>query len=86
MDDAKARKMFQAYLDNAEAKSGKTLSQMHAMLKKSGLKAHAALRDFAKREFGIGHGHAHLHGIAAGVEVSRRECLTQAGVSEPSGW
>ena len=58
MDDEKARKMFQAYLDNAEAKSGKTLPQMHAALKRSGLKAHAELRDFAKREFGIGHGHA----------------------------
>jgi Domain of unknown function (DUF4287) len=58
MDEAKARKMFQAYLDNAEAKSGKTIAQMHAALKRSRLKLHAELRDFAKRQFGIGHGHA----------------------------
>ena len=43
MDDEKARKIFQAYLDNAEAKSGKTISEMHAALKASGIKGHSEL-------------------------------------------
>jgi hypothetical protein len=79
MDDEKARKMFQAYLDNAEAKSGKTVSQMHAALKKSGIKGHTELRDFAKREFGIGHGHAQ----AVVVRYLKPEFRTESEVRKP---
>ena len=79
MDDKKARKMFQAYLDNAEAKSGKTIAQMHAAMKASGIQGHSELRDFAEREFGVGHGHAQ----AIVVRYLRPEFRTPAETRKP---
>lgn len=58
MDDEAARRTFQNYLANAEAKSGMTVDAMHAELKKSGLAKHSDLRSFAMQTFGLGHGHA----------------------------
>jgi len=43
---------------NIQNKTGKTLEQLAAILHKSGLTKHGELRDFAKRELGLGHGDA----------------------------
>jgi hypothetical protein len=51
-------KAIETQLKNIQAKTGKTLDQLGAMLRKSGLTKHGELRDFAKREFGLGHGDA----------------------------
>jgi hypothetical protein len=51
-------KAIETQLKNIQAKTGKTLDQLGAVLRKSGLTKHGELRDFAKREFGLGHGDA----------------------------
>lgn len=43
---------------NIQKKTGKTLEQLGAALRASGLEKHGQLRDFAKGEFGLGHGDA----------------------------
>jgi hypothetical protein len=58
MDPAKAAKAFQAYLDNAEKSSGKTIGEMHKALKASGISNHTEQRTFLMTTFGLGHGHA----------------------------
>jgi hypothetical protein len=51
-------KAIETQLKNIQVKTGKTLNQLAAMLSKSGLTKHGELRDFAKRELGLGHGDA----------------------------
>ena len=51
-------KAFETQRKNIQAKTGKTLEQLAAILRKSGLTKHGELRDFAKRELGLGHGDA----------------------------
>jgi hypothetical protein len=51
-------KAIETQLKNIQAKTGKTLEQLAALLRKSGLTKHGELRDFAKRELGLGHGDA----------------------------
>lgn len=51
----------QAYatqLKNIQTRSGKTLNQLNAIIRKSGLTKHGAIRDMLKRELGLGHGDA----------------------------
>lgn len=49
---------IRVYLDNASRASGKTESEMLAVLSKSGLKKHGDLRAHAMEAMGLGHGHA----------------------------
>jgi hypothetical protein len=58
MDPVKAAKAFQAYLDNAEKSSGKTIDEMQKALKASGISNHTEQRTFLMTTFGLGHGHA----------------------------
>jgi hypothetical protein len=51
-------KAFETQLKNIQAKTGKTLDQLGEILRKSGFTKHGELRDFAKRELGLGHGDA----------------------------
>jgi hypothetical protein len=51
-------KAVQTQLDNIQKKTGKSLAELAAILRKSGLTKHGELRDYAKRELGIGHGDA----------------------------
>jgi len=51
-------KAFETQIKNIQTKTGKTLEQLGAILRKSGLTKHGELRDFAKRELGLGHGDA----------------------------
>ena len=51
-------KAIETQLKNIQAKTGKTLDQLGALLRTSGLTKHGELRDFAKRELGLGHGDA----------------------------
>lgn len=45
-------------LANIEKRSGKTLAELKALLQASGLAKHGELRDYLKRELGMGHGDA----------------------------
>ncbi|MCU0250681.1 MAG: DUF4287 domain-containing protein [Vicinamibacterales bacterium] len=51
-------KAVETQLKNIQARTGKTLDQLGEILHKSGFKKHSELRDFAKRELGLGHGDA----------------------------
>ena len=51
-------KAIETQVKNIQAKTGKTLDQLAAILRKSGLTKHGELCDFAKRELGLGHGDA----------------------------
>lgn len=51
-------KAIQSQLTNIQAKVGKSLEEIFSILSKTGLEKHGQIRDFAKSEFGIGHGDA----------------------------
>jgi hypothetical protein len=51
-------KAIETQLKNIQARTGKTLDQLGDLLRKSGFTKHGELRDFAKRELGLGHGDA----------------------------
>lgn len=66
-------KALATQIENIQKKTGKTLAQLEAVLKKSGLSKHGELRDMFKRDLGLGHGDANTlvhtllksHGTAA---------------------
>ena len=47
-------------LENIQKRSGQTLAQLQAFVRKSGLSKHGQIRDLLKRELGMGHGDANL--------------------------
>ncbi len=51
-------KAWQTQLDNIQKKTGKSLDELAASIKKSGLTKHGEIRDYLKRELGLGHGDA----------------------------
>jgi len=48
----------QTQINNIQTKTGKTLAQLTALVKKSGLTKHTDIRDMFKAELGLGHGDA----------------------------
>jgi hypothetical protein len=51
-------KAMQTQLDNIQKKTGKSLDELAAIVRKSGLSKHGEIRDYLKRELGLGHGDA----------------------------
>ena len=51
-------KALATQLANIEKRTGRTLEQLKAFVKSSGLEKHGEARDFLKRELGMGHGDA----------------------------
>jgi hypothetical protein len=51
-------KSMQTQLDNIQKKTGKSLDELTAIVRKSGLSKHGEIRDYLKRELGLGHGDA----------------------------
>jgi hypothetical protein len=51
-------KAVQTQLENIQKKTGKSLEELAAVIKKSGLTKHGEIRDHLKRELGLGHGDA----------------------------
>jgi len=51
-------KALEAQIKNIQTKTGKTLDQLYAMMRKSGLAKHGELRDMLKRDLSMGHGDA----------------------------
>jgi len=49
---------YETQLKNIQAKTGKTLEQIYALIRDSGLARHGEIRDMLKRDLGIGHGDA----------------------------
>jgi hypothetical protein len=51
-------KAVQTQLENIQKKTGKSLDQLAAIIKESGLTKHAEIRDMLKEKLGLGHGDA----------------------------
>ncbi len=51
-------KALETQLKNIQTKTGKTLDQLYAIIKKSGLAKHGEIRDMLKKDLGMGHGDA----------------------------
>ena len=51
-------KAMQTQLDNIQKKTNKSVDELAGIVKKSGLTKHGEIRDYLKRELGLGHGDA----------------------------
>ncbi|MGQ0604255.1 MAG: DUF5655 domain-containing protein [Anaerolineales bacterium] len=51
-------KAYETQLKNIQTKTGKSLDQLYALIRKSGLTKHGEIRDMLKRDLGLGHGDA----------------------------
>lgn len=51
-------KAIQTQLTNIQKKTGKSLDELAETIRNSGLKKHGEIRDYLKRELGLGHGDA----------------------------
>lgn len=51
-------KATQTQLENIQKKTGKSLAELAAMIQRSGLSKHGEIREYLKRELGLGHGDA----------------------------
>ena len=51
-------KATQTQLENIQKKTGKSLDQLAGIVRKSGLAKHGEIREYLKRELGLGHGDA----------------------------
>ena len=51
-------KAMQTQLDNIQKKTGKSLDELAAVVRNSGLAKHGEIRNYLKRELGLGHGDA----------------------------
>ena len=58
-------KAAQTQLENIQKKTGKSLDELAGIIRKSGLTKHGEIRDYLKREIGLGHGDANalVHAI-----------------------
>jgi hypothetical protein len=78
-------KAIATQLANIEKRTGKTLAELTRVLEGSGLSKHGELRDYLKREVGIGHGDANLlvhlalksDGASAAAEKSTADVLDE---------
>jgi len=53
-------KAIATQLENVQSRSGKTLDQLNAIVRKSGLEKPGQVRDMLKKDLGMGHGDANL--------------------------
>ena len=65
-------KALQTQVANIQAKTGKSLDQLMALVRKSGLEKHGQVRDMLKKDLGLGHGDANTlaHLYFKAVEAS----------------
>jgi hypothetical protein len=80
---------FQAYLDNIEAKTGKTPNDFIALSKAKGFTKDTKSGEIAtwlKEEFDLGHGHAMamVHVIKNGAKISDKHVGTSGAHSDES--
>jgi hypothetical protein len=81
---------FQAYLDNIEAKTGKTPNDFIAMAKEKGFDSPATKAStivaWLKQDFELGHGHAMalVHVIKNGAKIGDKHVNSGGVHSDPS--
>jgi len=69
----------QTQLKNIQKKTGKTLAELTAFVKNSGLTKHSEIREMLKRELGLGHGDANT---LTHVVLQSDSASTAAGKNE----
>ena len=80
-------KALETQLKNIQTRTGKTLDQLFAVVERSGLGKHGEIRDFLKRELGMGHGdantvvHVYLKSKAGGT-AGAKEATPDDAVGE----
>ncbi len=79
-DLAKARA---TQLANIEKRSGKSLTELDAFIRASGLSKHGEIRDMLKRELGLGHGDANAltHHVLNAGESSTADAGTEDAIA-----
>ena len=80
---------FQAYLDNLEAKTGKTPNELIALAKERGYDADTKAGEIVgwlKEDYGVGRGHAMalVHVIKNGPQISDKHVGSTGSHSDPS--
>lgn len=73
---------FQTQLKNIQAKTGKTLEQLYALIRQSGLAKHGEIRDMLKQQLGLGHGDANT---LAKFYLKQSDGASPAGALAPAG-
>ena len=53
-------KSLETQIKNIQARTGKSMEELYGVLRKSGLTKHGELRDWLKRDLGLGHGDANM--------------------------
>jgi len=74
-------KALQTQLKNIQTKSKKSLDQLYAIIRKSGLIKHGEIRDMLKRDMGLGHGDANT--LVHFYLKSQTEGAGESGSSDP---
>ena len=72
-------KATQTQLDNIQKKTGKSLAELAEVIRKSGLTRHGEIRDYLKRELGLGHGDANALVHAALQSDAQRAAEGKSG-------
>ena len=73
----------QTQLKNIQTRTGKTLDELYALIRKSGLSKHGEIRDMLKKDLGMGHGdantlvHTYLKAAKPAPAPSRGDVLDQ---------
>jgi hypothetical protein len=79
-------KALETQLKNIQSKTGKTLDQLYALIKKSGLTKHGEIRDMLKTGLGMGHGDAntviHFYFKAADESTGKAASSPEDVISE----
>ena len=75
-------KAMQTQLENIQKKTGKSMDELAAIIKKSGLTKHGEIRDYLKRELGLGHGDANalVHAVLQSDGQRAAEGKSEEGV------
>ena len=74
-------KAFETQLNNIQTRTGKTLDELYALIRQSGLTKHSEIRDMLKRDLGMGHGDANT--LVTFYLKSAAEAADQAKTATP---
>jgi len=81
---------LKAYLDNIQAKTGKTPDDFRALAQKKGLVKTGDLLAWLQADFGLGRGHAmaivHVLQISSAPQVSRPDAITAHFAGKKAAW
>lgn len=84
------KKIFQSYLDNIKAKTGKTPADFRALAKAKGLTKASEVVAWLKKDFGLGYGHAgavwQVIGHADDVKASPEDRLAKLFTGHKAAW